>query len=217
MRWLLPLALLLALARPSPAQLDDDAVASLMTFPVEGRLTYPDRSAPGTTKLSLNGGEHEAFSRADGSFTFHDVPPGVYLLDVLSLDAIFSQVKINLPEDPSGKVRCLEFRYPGAPKQPIGYPLELVAHGRQRYFEKREGWSLASFFKNPYSYMLLFTVFIIVVFPRMMSGMDPEQMKEMQAEMAKNDPAALLGQLFGGGAQEPEPQPTKQPSKKRRS
>jgi hypothetical protein len=43
-------------------------------------------------QLSLNGGEYESFSRVDGSFTFHDVKPGIYLLDVLSEVAMFSQV-----------------------------------------------------------------------------------------------------------------------------
>ena len=130
---------------------------------------------PPHLQITLNGGEYEAFSRVDGGFTFHDVKPGVYLLDVLSDEAMFSQVrktggggvprgtsppfllrdasdtaltpstrttcdpqvKINLPTDLEGKVRCLEYRYPGAPKQPTTYPLNLVAHTKIRYFEVR--------------------------------------------------------------------------------
>ena len=52
-----------------------------------------------------------------------------------STHALDPQVKINLPTEPEGKVRCLEYRYPGAPKQPTSYPLNLVAHTKIRYFE----------------------------------------------------------------------------------
>jgi hypothetical protein len=49
-------------------------------------------------------------------FIFHDVAPGVYLLDVLSANIAFSQVKISLPASPVEKVRCLEYKFPGAQK-----------------------------------------------------------------------------------------------------
>jgi len=42
------------------------------------------------------GGEYRTLTRADGSFVFHDVKPGVYLLDVLSVDYFFSQVSLIL-------------------------------------------------------------------------------------------------------------------------
>lgn len=44
-------------------------------------------------KLSLNGGEYETFSRQDGRFTFFGVPSGVYVLDVISTEYTFSQVR----------------------------------------------------------------------------------------------------------------------------
>jgi len=172
---------------------------SLYTYPVEGRLLFPDKSTPPTTKLTLNAGEYETFSRFDGSFTFHDVKPGVYLLDVLSTTVMFSQVKLNLPNDPEGKVRCLEYRYPGAMKQPISYPLDLMAHVKIKYFEVRESFGIHTILKNPMSYMAIFSLFFIIVFPKMMNSMDPEQMKEMQDQMAENDPSAVFSQMFGGG------------------
>ena len=89
----------------------EDAETALVTsHSVTGRLTYPTNFPVPTTKLSLNGGEHEAITRVDGSFTFHDVPPGIYLMDVLSSEAMFSQVKLNLPEEADGKIRALEYK-----------------------------------------------------------------------------------------------------------
>mmetsp|Transcript_28313 Transcript_28313/g.58065 ORF Transcript_28313/g.58065 Transcript_28313/m.58065 type:complete len:219 (-) Transcript_28313:99-755(-) len=196
--------------------------SSLDTKPVEGVIRLPPAAAaPGmqpllpSTKITLNGGEYEAFSRVDGGFTFHDVKPGVYLLDVLSDEAMFSQVKINLPTEPEGKVRCLEYRYPGAPKQPTSYPLNLVAHTKIRYFEPKPTLSIASFMKNPMAYMMLFTLFVVIVFPKMMNSMDPEQMKEMQEQMQGNDPSALFSQLLSGNMPEP-PKPAIKEKKSRK-
>ena len=63
-----------ARARPK-----DDALHDEFTYPIEGRLSLPDRSRLATTPLTLNGGQYATFTRADGGFTFHDVAPGVYV------------------------------------------------------------------------------------------------------------------------------------------
>lgn len=174
--------------------------ADEFTYPIEGRLTLPDRSPLPTTALSLNGGQYETMTRRDGSFIFHDVAPGVYLLDVLSANIAFSQVKISLPASPVEKVRCLEYKFPGAQKVPIAYPLHLAAHAKMRYFEKREQIGLHTFFKNPMSYMMVVTVAVVVFMPKMMANMDKDQLKEMQEQMEGNDPQAMLQNLLGGGA-----------------
>jgi hypothetical protein len=41
--------------------------ADEFTYPIEGRLTLPDRSPLPTTALSLNGGQYETMTRRDGS------------------------------------------------------------------------------------------------------------------------------------------------------
>jgi len=82
--------------------------APVESYPVEGRVRLPRDAALPTTEVTLNGDEHRALTRPDGRFTFHDVPPGVYLLDVLSLDYVFSQIKLNLPATAGEQPRCLE-------------------------------------------------------------------------------------------------------------
>lgn len=58
---------------------------------------------------------------------------------IIVLSAGSLQVKLNLPSDPNGKIRCLEYKFPGAGKQPIPHPLDLNAHARITYFEVRGG------------------------------------------------------------------------------
>ena len=65
------------LSRAARARAQGDAPHDEFTYPIEGRLSLPDRSRLATTALTLNGGQYATFTRADGGFTFHDVAPGV--------------------------------------------------------------------------------------------------------------------------------------------
>lgn len=165
-------------------------------IPVEGKLELPEGEPAAGVKLSLNAGEHTAYSRRDGSFSFHDVSPGVYLLDVLSVTHMFGQVRVSVQED---RVRAIAYAFPGAEKELTGYPVTLRAHAKYQYFEKRAPLSFRHLLKNPMMLMGLFMVAVMFFMPKMMENMDPEQMREMQAEMAKNqaDPQEVWNKLFG--------------------
>jgi len=171
------------------------------TYPIEGRLFLHDRTSASNLKVSMNGGEYVTYTKADGTFNFHDVLPGIYLLDVLSPHHYFSQVKVNLPSSPADRIRCLEYHYPGANKQSLSYPIVLTAHGPTWYFEKREEFGIQTLLKNPMMFMVIITLGMIVVFPKMMKNMDPEMMKEMQEQMEKSP---NVGNLFSGMLGNPE-------------
>mmetsp|Transcript_26401 Transcript_26401/g.105695 ORF Transcript_26401/g.105695 Transcript_26401/m.105695 type:complete len:221 (-) Transcript_26401:289-951(-) len=176
------------------------AGATTRVYPVEGLVALRDREATvPTTEVVLNGGEYRTLTRADGSFVFHDVKPGVYLLDVLSVDYFFSQVKINLPKSAEqAGIQCLEYAYPGAPKRSIAYPLRLVSPGKKQYFEQRERVGLHTVIRNPMLLMLGFTALMVVVMPKLMDNMDPEEKAKLQEQMgAAQDPASFLKHMFG--------------------
>ena len=195
------------------------APAETFLSPFEGRLLFPGNKhtptlVPPTTRVTLNGGEYETLTRTDGSFVFHDVKPGIHLLDVLSPIAIFSQVKINVPADPSnGKVRCLEYRYPGAPKQQIicmdGPGLTLMAHTRQYYFEKRPQVSIMGMIMgNPMLLMMGAMAALAYLAP---GAFDMKELQEQQRKQAEelgvdtSDPMAMFSKLFSGDLGQPEP------------
>jgi len=175
-------------------------------YPVEGSLLLKQTSDQAhrflpTTEVVLNGGEYRTLTRPDGSFLFHDVEPGVYLLDVLSVDYFFSQIKLNLPKTPDSPIQCLEYRYPGAEKRPVDYPLRLVSPMKKQYFEKRETVGLHTLFRNPMLLMVGATGLLVLVMPKLMENMDPEEVKKMNEQMgAAQDPAAFMKHMFGVGA-----------------
>lgn len=161
---------------------------------IVGRLRHPDPNVfINSTRITLNDGStHSTYTQLDGSFSFYRVPPGVHLLDVQSREHHFSQVKIQLLEDAMDSPKCIEYVYPGAPKQAIPHPLELTAHASYEYYEPRQGFSIMSIFKNPMILMMIVSAGLVFVMPKMMEGLDPEQKEQMQRQMAmQQDPSKV--------------------------
>jgi hypothetical protein len=184
--------------------------APTATATIKGTLLLPDDTPVNMTRLSLNAGEQLTYSRLDGTFAFYNVPPGVHLVDVHSHTLMFSQVKIQLLEDSMDKPKCIEYAYPGANKQPIAHPLVLTAHATYEYFEQRAGFSIFSLLRNPMLLMMLFTVGMMYLMPKMMENLEPEEKEKMRAQMEmQKDPTKMLSHLFGLGEEEEPAKPAR--------
>ena len=141
-------------------------------------------------RVVLNGGMYTAIPRQDGSFKLHAVAPGSYLLEVLDTQSVWPTVRLDVSAT-SGKARALLTHS----RQPLPFPLPLEPIlAKLTFFEKREGFNWSGMLMNPMVLMMGFTLLIMVVFPKMMENMDPEQLKEMQKggvmEMLANPEAA---------------------------
>jgi ER membrane protein complex subunit 7 len=187
------------------------------TMTIEGRLQFPDKSPFNTTtRISVNHGAYMTYSRRDGNFTVHDVPPGIYLIDVHSPNYHFSQVKCQYKPEAidEGKpvFSCLEYLYPGSPKQVVDKLLVITAVATYDYFEVKRGFSILSILKNPMVLMMAFTVGMMYMLPMMMNNLEPEERERMQKQMElQQNPTKMLGELFGGFSGEAE---AKSPSKR---
>jgi len=175
----------------------DENIQPLST--IKGYLKLPDGTPLNTTLVTLNDGSHSSYSSSpDSSFTFHNVPPGIHVLDVHSHEFTFSQIKIQLLESSMNEPRAIEYVYPGAPKKTIDHPLQLTAHARFQYFEPRPTFSPFVLLKNPMILMMIFSVGMMVLMPKMMSDLDPEQKEQMKKQMEmQQDPSKMLSQLWG--------------------
>lgn len=174
------------------------------TTSLEGQLQFSDKTPFNvTTRISLNNGEYSTYSRADGTFVVYDVPPGIHQLDIHSSKYHFGQIKIQLLAESMDTPKCLEYAYPGAAKTPVKYPLVLSPHATYEYFEKSKGFSIFSLLKNPMVLMMLFSVVMMFVMPKMMEGLDPEEKEQMRKQMkAQQNPTEMLSQLWGGDSAE---------------
>jgi ER membrane protein complex subunit 7 len=175
------------------------SISQQVTTTLEGRLEFPDKTPFNiTTKITLNSGEYTTYSRKDGSFYIYDVPPGIHQLDIDSKTYHFGQIKIQLLEDAMDSPKCLEYAFPGAPKKVIKYPLVIFAKGTYQYFEQKKGFSIFSMLKNPMVLMMVFSVGMMVVMPKLMEGLDPEEKARMKQQMEnQKDPTQMFSQMFG--------------------
>jgi ER membrane protein complex subunit 7 len=203
------------------------------TISIEGRLQYPNKLPYNniTTSIIVNHGEHNTYSRIDGTFTIHDIPPGVYIIDIYNPIHHFSQIKCQYKlieeEEENGNdnksmkkpnLSCLEYHYPGATKRTMDidatatattsptsatYVLTVTALASYEYFEIKRGFNILSMLQNPMILMMIFTLGIMYLLPKMMENMDPEERAMMQKQMLQqqqngNNPQQLMSQLFSG-------------------
>jgi len=149
-------------------------VAKRQFTTIEGRLST--ELPLEHVRVALNGGAYTAIPRQDGSFKLFAVAPGSYLLEVLDSQSVWPTVRLDVSAT-SGKARALLTHS----RQPLPFPLPLEPLvAKPTFFEKREGFNWAGMLMNPMVLMMGFTLLIMVVFPKMMENMDPEQLKEVQ-------------------------------------
>lgn len=83
-------------------------------------------------------------------------------------------------------------------------PLELVPVSTAQYFEARESFNVMTILKNPMYLLVIMTVVMAFIAPKLIEGMDPEELKAMQENMG-NQPTMqdiLSGKAFEEKKQE---------------
>jgi hypothetical protein len=84
------------------------------------------------------------------------------------------KIKVNAEEK---IVNVVEYKYPGAKKFPAEYPLHLYPI---HYYQERPPFSIIGLITgNPMIVMMVFSLGIMVIFPKLLQGIDPEEMKQM--------------------------------------
>jgi hypothetical protein len=102
---------------------------------------------------------------------------GVYTLDVLALHVLFPQAKLKVEAD-SNTITVVEFKYPGAKRNAIAYPIILTAIAPVAYFQQRPPLNLIGMLLgNPMMLMMLFSVGVMFLMPKLTEGMDEEELK----------------------------------------
>jgi len=189
---LLCLFLLLILNACTPSS------SSASVSKVQGQVVVPDKTPAVNFRVTLNGNEFVTMTDIDGTFAFHNVPSGIYLLDVHSLYQMYPQFKLKVDSE-NGTINAVEYKYPGAKRLPAAYPLVVTALIPISYFQQRPPFSiLGMLWQNPMITMMVGMFGLMLLFPQMLEGLDPEKMKEMQAEMGDaGDPMKQMSKLFG--------------------
>ena len=154
----------------------------------------PKGFSPSRVKLALDGGARTAVARADGGFQFSDVLPGVYLLEATAVGYSFPQLRVDVSAKHKS-VRWARVAAGGARRWPA--PVVVAAEAPLDYYEKEDGGGLMKMVMSPMGLMAVFMCVMAFVMPRMLEGIDPEELKKMQKEMQAQQKDNPLNKLMG--------------------
>lgn len=165
--------------------LSSSCIDRLLAVIVEGMLEIPSGEMASNFEVVLNRGEQSTLSKADGTFTFYEVPPGIYLLDVLSIHHAFPQMKIKVgasSESNASPVSVVEYKYPGAMRNQASYPIRLTAIVPLSYFQVKPPLSIMGMLLgNPMILIFLVITGVMVFFPNTLKEItESEEFKKAQ-------------------------------------
>lgn len=172
---------------------------------VEGTLVIPGlEKKVSNIRVVLNGGEYSSTSRQDGSFAFYDVETGIYLLEAMSVEFAFPQMKVKVDKGKDGgTINVVEYKYPGANRTPGTHPIRLVALTPLKYFHDPPRFSILGFIMgNPMILLMGLSGGLMFLFPKMLQNMDPEAMKQFEEAQNQEDPMAAIKKMMNMGGDE---------------
>jgi hypothetical protein len=163
--------------------------------------------APGTPPptVLVDGGRFAAAVRPDGGFAVHDVPAGAHRLEVVAAGpaagaARYHPATVTISLRDRGKVRV---RGGADGRTALPYPLVLepAAGPQPEFFEAREGLSWSIITGNWSTLIMVGSMLMMFICPKLLNAVDPDAMKEMQEQMAQESgKGGMLGMLNPGGA-----------------
>ena len=161
-----------------------------------------------------------------------EYPNGIYAVDVLSTHAFFSTMKVKVLVENNNiddAIHVAEYKYPGSKKLTASYPLvmeaivsptgvaierlpgknvptqkRVLASTNSMFFQPKQQFSIIKYaMANPMMLMMGVMMIVVVGMPKLLAGLDPEELKKMQAEAGgeplETDPMKALQNLMGGG------------------
>ncbi len=110
----------------------------------------------------------------------------------------FPQMKLKIDQE-SKNISVVEYKYFGAKRIPSVYPLSFVAIAPIQYTMPKPPFSIIGFvMANPMMLLMLFSFVMVFAMPKMLQGMSPEELQEIQKQSAANgDPMKNLSKLMG--------------------
>ena len=101
------------------------------------------------TRVVVDGGRYYGYLRSTGEFKIYNVPPGSYLVEVISPNFAFVPARVDISSK-TGKIRSRTVNLLKAVSGThLPYPLQFKVEKQAEFFEKREQWNILDSLKNP--------------------------------------------------------------------
>lgn len=146
----------------------------------------------------------KTYSFYDNSFSFEGVAEGKHFLELYHPHFIFPSYQVTVSQNlVSGA--SIERNKDGEPLQTFfvqnNKPVTLSAIGSPQYYQKRQGVSILRMAMNPMFLMMAVSLGLMFLMPKMMEGLDPEELKQIQQAQGQSaqqaDPQKMLNSFLG--------------------
>jgi len=177
------------------------------------------------TRVVLNyGAKGSAYVLKDGSFKIQGVDPGDYLMTIYSRKFLFPFYYVHVPSSDPSSVQIVlhnpSFEPPTLPLHSslvLPNPLPFKAVASAKYTEEPKKFNLVGMLMgNPMMLLMVGGGALVFMLPKIMSTLDPDALKEMQANQAdmQRNMASMQNMDFTSGlskflsgAEEPDTNP----------
>lgn len=146
---------------------------------LKGKLAI---DVPATTRIKLSAPqfERESFVRQDGSFSVANLTDGDYLLRIICRTHHFEPLRVDIKEEEVVARQTFPGHEWNNAGPPLIMPLLLAPSQPAVYFAERQPFNVYALIKNPIVILGTVTLLMLVVMPRMVAAMDPEELKRFQ-------------------------------------
>lgn len=158
-------------------------ISSIFAANLTGKITPSD--IPNLTKIRIQLGPNITFPSQSGTFKFKNISQGTYTLIILDINYMWNRYRIDVNSSDQIIISETIFGYNYDRMGPIINSLKISPRYKVEYDIKPAGFSVLSLFSNPMILMMGVMMLMLLVMPRLMAGMDPEDIKEMQKNQPK--------------------------------
>jgi len=176
-------------------------------FRFEGRLSGITDIPYANGRISLNGNQYVAIPNKDGKFSFSNLLPGSYSMEISMIGYLWNIYNVDVNED--GKVKI--FMVDNKDKIKLPPQAAIAPMGKAIYWKESEPYDPLKLLKSPMGIMLVVMLASSFLMPKML-----ETVNEQQKEMANQQNAAQQIQQPENGQQSGN-QPAKHKEKRRRN
>mmetsp|Transcript_19018 Transcript_19018/g.32539 ORF Transcript_19018/g.32539 Transcript_19018/m.32539 type:complete len:190 (+) Transcript_19018:1-570(+) len=149
-------------------------VATSAQHVVRGKVLTPVLASTIVLLHTADGQLRQTSLDSEGMFTFSNVPSGNSLLQPFHVNYYFPEVRLEVGNKNGLQRASVLAQGPtGTVVHALQLPLLMKPAGELQYFEKRKAVDVLSFVKSPYGLMIVFSLFIIVVLPKMKMEDEP--------------------------------------------
>lgn len=170
------------------------------SYDISGIITIPDSYLKTfqTARIVLTGplGKYATIPVMDNEstmwkFALKSVVPGTYLLDVHHHLMQFDQIRVDISSR-DGFTSLFNVATQLPKSLSADNLIAIQPSALHNFYQTKEPFNLLAMILSPMGLMMLFGIGMVIIFPRIINSMDPEELEQLKKQQAEMNPMNML-------------------------